>query len=72
MTAKTIANVRDKGNAINDMTAANIQKVIRYRQNGEQDLEDMVAKFETLAADGDHGVEEVKKKRVYPRLPASR
>ena len=47
MTAKTIANVREKGNAINDMTAANIQKVIRFRPNGERDLEDMVTKFET-------------------------
>jgi large subunit ribosomal protein L17 len=72
MTAKTIANVREKGNAINDMTAANIQKVIRYRPDGERDLEDMVAKFETLAAEGDVGVEEVRKKRVYPRLPVSR
>jgi hypothetical protein len=72
MTAKTIANVREKGNQINDMTAANIQKVTRYRPDGERDLEEMVSKFETLAAEGDRGVEEVKKKRVYPRLPISR
>ena len=72
MTAKTIANVREKGNQINDMTAANIQKVTRYRPDGEQDLEEMVRKFETLAMEGDRGVEEVKKKKVYPRLPISR
>ena len=53
MTAKTIANLREKGFNINDMTAANIQKVTRYRPNGENDLEEMVRKFEALAAEGD-------------------
>ena len=72
MTAKTIANLREKGFNINDMTAANIQKVTRYRPNGENDLEEMVRKFEALAAEGDRGVDEVKKKRVYPRLEKSR
>ena len=72
LTAKTIANLREKGHEINDMTAANIQKVTRYRLNADQELEDMVQKFETLAADGDTGVEEVEKKRVYPKLPDSR
>ena len=72
MTAKTIANIREKGNEINDMTAANIQKVTRYRPDGENDLEEMVRKFETLTAEGDLGVDEVKKKRVYPRLERSR
>ena len=72
LTAKTIANLREKGHEINDMTAANIQKVTRYRMNADQELEDMVQKFETLAADGDTGVEEVVKKRVYPKLPDSR
>ena len=72
MTAKTIASIREKGNNINDMTAANIQKVTRYRPDGENDLEEMVRKFENLAAEGDHGGEEIKKKRVYPRLDKSR
>lgn len=72
LTAKTIANVREKEQAINDMTLANIQKVTRYRRNGEQELEDMIEKFESLARDGDSGVEEVKKKKVYPDLPRSR
>ena len=53
-------------------TLANIQKVTRYRANGEQELEDMIEKFESLARDGDRGVEEVKKKKVYPDLPRSR
>lgn len=72
MTAKTIANIREKGHNINDMTAANIQKVTRFRPRGEDDLEAMVQKFENLTADGDYGVEEVKKKRVYPKLEKSR
>ena len=72
MTAKTIAAIRERGNEINDMTAANIQKVTRYRPQGEEELEEMVRKFETLAAEGDTGVEEVRKKRVYPRLERSR
>lgn len=72
LTARTIAAVREKRQQINDMTAANIQKVTRYRPNGEQDLEDMVDKFAALSAEGDNGVEEVKKKRVYPKLDQSR
>ena len=72
LTAKTIAQIRERGHKINDMTAANIQKVTRYRPNADQELEDMVQKFETLAADGDQGTEEVVKKRVYPKLERSR
>lgn len=72
LTAKTIAAVRERGHAINDMTAANIQKVTRYRPKADEDLESMVKKFEDLSAEGDQGVEEVKKKRVYPRLEKSR
>ena len=72
LTAKTIAKVREREQGINDMTLANIQKVTRYRTNGEQELEEMVGKFESLARDGDHGIDEVKKKKVYPDLPRSR
>ena len=72
MTARTIANVRSKNQNINDMTAANIAKVTRFRTNADADLEDMVQKFERLQAEGDEGVEEVKKKRVYHDIPRSR
>ena len=72
MTARTIANVRSKGQDINDMTAANIAKVTRYRANADSELEDMVQKFERLQADGDEGVEEVKKRRVYHDIPRTR
>lgn len=72
MTARTIASVRAKGQAINDMTAANIVKVTRYRKQGDDDLEEMVGRFEKLGAEGDEGVEEVKKKTVYPKVERSR
>ncbi|KAI6790969.1 hypothetical protein KC363_g8654 [Hortaea werneckii] len=72
ITAKTIAAAREKGHQINDMTAANIAKVTKFRKNADTELEDMVEKFERLAAEGDEGVEEVKKKKVYPDLPRSR
>lgn len=55
-----------------DMTAWNVRKVTRFRKDGEKDLEAMVDKFERLFEDGDDGVEEVKKKRVYPNLQRSR
>lgn len=72
MTARTIARARSRGQEINDMTAANIAKVTRYRENAEQELEEMVAKFEDLEAAGDHGLEEIKKKKVYPKVERSR
>ena len=72
LTAKTIANLREKGHKINDMTAANIMKVTRYRPQGEDELESMVEKFAGLAAEGDVGEEEVVKKRVYHDIPTSR
>lgn len=72
MTARTIARVRGNGHDINDMTAANIAKVTRYRKDADTELEDMVKKFERLRGEGDEGVAPAAKKRVYPDLPRSR
>ena len=72
LTAKTIANLRRKGRDLNDMTKANVAKVTRYRTNGEQELDAMVKRFQRLAEQGDEGVEEVPKKRVYPEQKKSR
>lgn len=73
LTAKTIAQIRSRGHEINDMTRANIQKVTRFRGgHGEEQLEEMVGRFERLGREGDEGVEEVRKKRVYPDLARSR
>ena len=72
LTAKTIARTRAKSNELNDMTLANIQKVTRFRKNGDEELEEMVQRFERLAEDGDEGVETVEKKKVYPKQEMSR
>lgn len=72
LTAKTIARLDERGHEINDMTAANIRKVLRYRPNAESDLEEMIGRFRHLASEGDHGDEEVKKRVVYPKLERSR
>ena len=72
MTARTIAKANADGKAINDMTAANIHKVTRFRPEADKDLEEMVGKFAEMEALGDFGDEEVKKKRAYPKLEQSR
>lgn len=75
MTAKSIAHFRNKqgeDSKLNDMTAWNVRKVTRFRPEGDKDLDEMVEKFEDLLEAGDEGVEEVKKKRVYPDLERSR
>lgn len=72
MTARTLAQLRVEGKEVNDMTAGNIAKVTRYRENGEHDLEEMVRKFRNLSAEGDEGVKVVTKKKVYPRQKESR
>ena len=72
MTARTIAHSRSKGEEISDMTAANVAKVTRYRRNADDELEEMVGRFEKLTAEGDFGVEEVVKQKVYPVLERSR
>lgn len=48
MTARTIARQRGEGQEINEMTQRNVEKVTRYRPNGEQDLEEMVEKLNEL------------------------
>lgn len=72
MTARTVSRLRREGKPINDMTAGNIAKVTRFRPEGEKDLEDMVAKFDNLDAQGEHGFEKVYKQRVYHVPKASR
>lgn len=72
MTARTIAKAQADGKSINDMTAANIHKVTRFRPSAEKDLDEMVSKFAEMEAAGDLGDTDVKKKRVYPRQERSR
>lgn len=48
MTARTIARDRGEGRKPHEMTARNIDKVTRYRPDGEADLESMVEKIREL------------------------
>ena len=72
MTARTVSRLRREGKPINDMTAGNISKVTRFRPDGDKDLEDMVAKFDRLEAQGEQGFEKVYKQKVYHNPKASR
>lgn len=72
MTARTIAKARAGSKDINDMTAANIAKVTRFRKDADTELEEMVERFGRLEAEGDEGDTEVKKKKVYPKNETSR
>jgi large subunit ribosomal protein L17 len=48
MTARTIARQRGEGEDINEMTQRNVEKVTRYRPNGEEELEQMVERLNDL------------------------
>jgi large subunit ribosomal protein L17 len=48
MTARTIARERGEGLEANEMTRRNIEKVTKYRPNGEEALEKMVEKMRKL------------------------
>lgn len=72
MTARTVAKLRREGKPINDMTAGNIAKVTRFRPEGEQQLEEMVERFDRLQGLGDEGFARVDKKKVYHVPKASR
>jgi large subunit ribosomal protein L17 len=53
LTARTLAKLEKEGKEVNDMTAKNIQKVTRYRDNGEAALREMVAKMSKLEVETD-------------------
>ncbi len=42
MTAKTLARERQSEHGVRDITARNVAKVIRYRKDGEEELESLV------------------------------
>jgi len=48
MTARTIARMKGEGEELNEMTQRNMEKVTRYRKNGEEDLEKMVERLNRL------------------------
>lgn len=48
MTARTIARQRKRGEEMNEMTKKSLEKVIRYREDGEEEMEKMITKLGTL------------------------
>ncbi|PMD56924.1 ribosomal protein L17 [Hyaloscypha bicolor E] len=48
MTARTVATLRKQGRPLNEMTERNIEKVTRYREKGQRDLERMVKRMEEV------------------------
>ena len=58
MTAKTLVNERADGRPMHDFTAANVDKVTRFRPDGHGQLEKMVREIETRAQTVDKVIEE--------------
>lgn len=50
MTARTLAKERLEGRGVGKMTARNVEKVTKFRTEGEADLEEMVQKMSALEA----------------------
>ncbi|KAF2809594.1 ribosomal protein L17 [Mytilinidion resinicola] len=68
MTARTLANVRRNKHAVNEITQTNIDKVTRYRKNGEEELEELTEKMEELLdREATKGPPAVTKRKVYPK-----
>ena len=61
MTAKTLARERLSENGVRDITARNVAKVVRYRKDGEEELENLVRRMRkvNLRGEGREGWEMV-------------
>ncbi|KAK0514589.1 hypothetical protein JMJ35_003206 [Cladonia borealis] len=53
MTAKTLARERLTENGVRDITARNVAKVIRYRKDGEEELESLVRRMRKVNLRGE-------------------
>lgn len=51
MTAKTLVRERASEGGVRELTARNVQKVTRYRENGMDELEEEVRRMEKIAGD---------------------
>lgn len=61
MTARTLARDETEGREPTEMTTRNIQKVTRYRANGDSELSSMVDKIKNLEM-GDRSTSSVEKR----------
>ncbi|KAI9731675.1 MAG: hypothetical protein M1835_003519 [Candelina submexicana] len=71
MTARTLANQRANDWEVNEVTARNIHKVTRYREDGVQKLEKLAGTFEKLRAEESEEKDDelaVRKRKVYPKV----
>lgn len=59
MTAKTLARERQTEEGVRDITARNVAKVVRYRENGEEELEGLVRQMGRVGLVGREGWEGV-------------
>lgn len=66
MTAKTLAALPEE-QRINEITAKNVQKVTRFRQDGVESLRNMVKKMRLSNAQEYDG-EIPEKRKVYPQM----
>jgi large subunit ribosomal protein L17 len=48
LTARTLARLQKEDKEVNDLTAKNIDKVTRFRKDGEAALEEMVKRMSKL------------------------
>lgn len=56
LTAKTLARKRTQGlEAMNELTAMNVQKVTRFRKDGVEDLEKEIGRLSVNEKDGNGG-----------------
>jgi hypothetical protein len=66
MTAKTLVRERASEEGIRDITAQNVLKVTRYRENGEAELEKMVKALEGKEKDEERRKMGAIRRKVYP------
>ena len=77
MTAKTLVRERASDEGVREITARNVAKVTRFRENGEAELEKTVRRLETMKGlGGEDKVEEEADERepweTFPRMKQRR
>jgi len=65
MTARTVARFRGEGQDLNEMTQRNVEKVTKYRPDGEKALEEMVEKLNGLEVGERDDSKDMERKKVY-------
>ena len=71
MTAKTLVRERASEGGVREITARNVAKVTRFRENGEAELEKTVRRLETMKGLGgeDKAEEEIGEREPWETFP---